>query len=191
MPSDRLERSRPKPAAFEAAASTDSAKRAGWYSGKQWCARRDLNPHGVTRRILSAVRLPVPPRAHGVTKYRFVKYCLEPSLGFEPSSAPYGGAASPQCFEGSHGRRIESCEPASVTRSSAETRALACERPTGRRGALCTRAPSWTFTSFDPCGSQFMPAARRTAQRAARAACRSAATGAMTLRSRSGGSVCW
>jgi hypothetical protein len=63
--------------------STDSAKR-------DWCARRELNPHGVTRRILSAVRLPVPPRAR----------CLGPSLGFEPSSAPYRGAASPQCFEG-------------------------------------------------------------------------------------------
>jgi hypothetical protein len=55
---------------------------------KRWCARRDLNPHGVTRRSLSAMRLPVPPRALG------------PSLGFEPSSAPYRGAASPQCFEG-------------------------------------------------------------------------------------------
>ncbi len=26
-----------------------------------WCRRRDLNPHGVTRLILSQVRLPIPP----------------------------------------------------------------------------------------------------------------------------------
>lgn len=37
---------------FEAGASSDSATPA------VWCARRDLNPHGRSRRILSAVRLP-------------------------------------------------------------------------------------------------------------------------------------
>jgi hypothetical protein len=79
-----------------------------------WCARRDLNPHGVTRRILSAVRLPVPPRAR----------CLEPPLGFEPSSAPYRGAASPQCFEGKWCRQGQVEQPTSVA-----TRAAACRYP--------------------------------------------------------------
>src|SRR5579863_1046820 len=69
-------------------------------------------------------------------------------------------------------------------KTSAETSALERERPTGRRGALCTRAPSWTFTTFDPCGSQFMPASKRTADVAARAAYRRATTNAVTLRSR-------
>ena len=26
-----------------------------------WCERRDSNPHGFTRQILSLVRLPIPP----------------------------------------------------------------------------------------------------------------------------------
>ena len=67
---------------------------------------------------------------------------------------------------------------------AAETSTLKLERPTGRRGALCTRAPSWTFTSFDPRGSQFMPATKRTADGPALAACGDAATNAVTLRSR-------
>jgi hypothetical protein len=29
-----------------------------------WCERGDLNPHGVTRQILSLVRLPIPPLSH-------------------------------------------------------------------------------------------------------------------------------
>jgi hypothetical protein len=33
------------------------------YGSLIWCARRDLNPQGFTRRSLSAMRLPVPPRA--------------------------------------------------------------------------------------------------------------------------------
>ena len=127
---------------------------------------------------------------------------LEPSLGFEPSSAPYRGAASPQCFEGKwcwHGEsnaRHSSLEGGdlsltNVVKSFAETRALGPERPTGRRGALCTRAPSWTFTSFDPCGSEFMPASKRAADDATRAARPQAATRMVTLRSRFGPLACW
>ena len=29
-----------------------------------WCERRDSNPHGFTRQILSLVRLPIPPLSH-------------------------------------------------------------------------------------------------------------------------------
>ena len=35
-----------------------------------------------------------------------------------------------------------------IVSSSAETSPREPARPTGRRGALCTRAPSWTFTSL-------------------------------------------
>jgi hypothetical protein len=90
--SDRLERSPPKPAVFEAAASTDSAKRA------------------VVR-----------------------------AEGFEP----------PRCYPSHSECSASSCSATrawccGIAKSSAETRALEPERPTGRRGALCTRAPSWT-----------------------------------------------
>ncbi len=30
-------------------------------SGQGWCERGDSNPHGLTRQILSLVRLPIPP----------------------------------------------------------------------------------------------------------------------------------
>src|ERR1700761_1284041 len=33
-------------------------------AGKRWCGRRDLNPHGLLRQILSLVRLPVSPLPH-------------------------------------------------------------------------------------------------------------------------------
>src|SRR4051812_48587652 len=42
--------------------------RASWHSfrsgpdRKEWCGRRDLNPHAVKRSDLNRVRLPVPPR---------------------------------------------------------------------------------------------------------------------------------
>jgi hypothetical protein len=137
-----------------------------------WCARRDLNPQGITRRILSAVRLPVPPRAQS----------LKRQWGRQGESntrhPAYEGGGLPLAYTG-------------IVASFAETRALAHERPTGRRGALCTRAPSWTFTSFDPCGSQFMQASRRTAGSAAPAGCRGAATRAMTLRPRITRLICW
>ena len=29
-----------------------------------WCERRDSNPHGFPRQILSLVRLPIPPLSH-------------------------------------------------------------------------------------------------------------------------------
>lgn len=38
-----------------------------------WCLVRDLNPHGFLRRILSAVRLPIPPTKQMV-----------PPMGLEP-----------------------------------------------------------------------------------------------------------
>ena len=34
-------------------------------SEEYWCERRDSNPHGFTRQILSLVRLPIPPLSHG------------------------------------------------------------------------------------------------------------------------------
>src|SRR6185437_10631924 len=34
-------------------------------SQEHWCERRDSNPHGFTRQILSLVRLPIPPLSHG------------------------------------------------------------------------------------------------------------------------------
>jgi hypothetical protein len=34
-----------------------------------WCERRDSNPHGFTRQILSLVRLPIPPLSHGHTHW--------------------------------------------------------------------------------------------------------------------------
>jgi hypothetical protein len=79
---------------------------------------------------------------------------------------------------------MQTASDTGTNKSSAETRALEPERPTGRRGALCTRAPSWTFTSFDPCGSQFMPASRQATDGARR--CRQAATSTVTLRPRVG-----
>ena len=43
--------------------------------GKSWCGRRDLNPHGLLRQILSLVRLPISPLPHlcfqAVTILRF------------------------------------------------------------------------------------------------------------------------
>ena len=30
----------------------------------KWCGRQELNLHGVTHKILSLARLPVPPRPH-------------------------------------------------------------------------------------------------------------------------------
>ncbi len=29
-----------------------------------WCGRQELNLHGITHKILSLARLPVPPRPH-------------------------------------------------------------------------------------------------------------------------------
>src|SRR6185437_8835667 len=45
---------------------------------ESWCERRDSNPHGFTRQILSLVRLPIPPLSHlpfgqAVTLLRFSK----------------------------------------------------------------------------------------------------------------------
>ena len=98
-----------------------------------------------------------PPRTRACTTTVLSQRYLEPSLGFEPRSAPYRDAASPQCFEGkgcwqgesnarhpSYGGGGPPLTYTGIAKSSAETRALEPERPTGRRGALCTRAPSWT-----------------------------------------------
>ena len=122
---------------------------------------------------------------------------LEPPRGYpshsecDASSCSATRAIDKWCRQGESNTRHPAYEGgglplayAGIVESFAETRALAPERPTGRRGALCTRAPSWTFTSFDPCGSQFMPATKRTAGVAARAAYRRATTYAVTLRSR-------
>jgi hypothetical protein len=46
-------------------------------------------------------------------------------------------------------------------------------------------------TSFDPCGSEFMPAEKRAADGASRAAGRRTATSTPTLRSRFGQFFCW
>ena len=148
---------------FEAAATTDSAKRA----------------------LVRAEGLE-PPRCY-------------PSHSECDASACFRHARNDKwCRQGESNTRHPSYEGgglplayADIVESFAETRALEPERPTGRRGALCTRAPSWTFTSFDPDGSGFMPASRRTADDAARAACRQAATSIATLRSRFDQSACW
>jgi len=34
-----------------------------------WCERGDSNPHGLTRQILSLVRLPIPPLSQAVKFY--------------------------------------------------------------------------------------------------------------------------
>ena len=53
--------------------------------GKDWCERRDSNPHGFTRQILSLVRLPIPPLSQGlIIQRRNGKHC--PLLGPEPWS---------------------------------------------------------------------------------------------------------
>lgn len=55
----------------------DIKKKTCKYTGlfySRWWERRDLNPHGRNaRRILSPLRLPIPPRSH-----------LEVPIGFEP-----------------------------------------------------------------------------------------------------------
>src|ERR1022692_3662475 len=98
----------------------------------------------VLRSGIEPLTFPLP---RGCTATVLSQRYLEPSLGFEPSSAPYRGATSPQCFEGKwcwqgeSNTRHPSYEGGglpltytSVVISSAETRALEHERPTGRRG---------------------------------------------------------
>jgi hypothetical protein len=184
---------------FKPGASSGSATPANW------CPLIDSNDHDRSRRDLkplsstdSAKRALV--RAEGVEPPR----CYPPhsecgasagfatrALSWGPRSdlnqaqrltgAPHHRNASRANGAGRVQRRPRCAADRCRQKSSAETRALEPERPTGRRGALCTRAPSWTFISILADRNSCRP---QSGQPTARAACRKAATGAMTLRSR-------
>ena len=208
VPPDRLERSRPKPAVFETAASTCSAKRAlvraeglepprcypshsecgasAYSATRAWCSlvasihpppryQPGALPNELRERYLIGAGRGDRVLALSLTKrVLYAELCRRIGAGSRSRTRRLPRTKRALC-------RHELSQP---DKTSAETSTLERERPTGRRGALCTRAPSWTFTSFDPCGSQFMPASKRTADGPALAACRNAATNAVTLRSR-------